>query len=218
MMEGVGRRLGTKNGFLLDIGAHSLNGRERNVLFRNNGDETFTEVGWVNGADRVEDGRGVAVFDYDEDGRLDLVLRNYRAPAGLLRNSGAPRHWVGFELLGTRSNRDAVGARIRVRTGDHWQTRVVKIGSGYLSASSRRQHFGLGNSTRVDQLEIDWPSGTRTVLHDLAADRRYNIVENDDTQAADSLKPEGTEYFTVHEGNRSGVGAATKKADGRTEN
>ena len=178
MLEGLGRRLGEKNGYLLDIGTHSLNGRERNVLFRNNGDETFTEVGWVNGADRIEDGRGVAGFDYDEDGRLDVVLRNFRAPAELLRNSGALRHWVGFELVGTRSNRDAVGARIRVRTGDHWQTRVVKVGSGYLSASSRRQHFGLGNSARVDQVEIDWPSGARTVLHDLAADRRYNIIEN----------------------------------------
>ena len=177
MLEGLGRRLGEKNGYLLDIGTHSLNGRERNVLFRNNGDETFTEVGWVNGADRIEDGRGVAVFDYDEDGRLDLILRNYRSPAVLLRNGGTPRQWIGFDLIGTTSNRDAVGARIRVRAGDHWQTRVVNTGSGYLSSSSRRQHFGLGNSTIVDQVEIDWPSGNRTLLHNLDAGRRYKIIE-----------------------------------------
>ncbi|MFP6640738.1 MAG: CRTAC1 family protein [Myxococcota bacterium] len=177
MFEGVGRRLGTKKGFLLDIGIHSLNGRERNVLFRNNGNETFTEVGWVNAAARIEDGRGLAVFDYNGDGALDLVMRNYRTPSVLLRNSGVLRHWIGFELVGTRSNRDAVGARVRLRTGDHWQTRVVNTGSGYLSGSSRRLHFGLGDATQVDQIEIDWPSGERTELRDLAADRRYEIIE-----------------------------------------
>jgi enediyne biosynthesis protein E4 len=179
-MEGVGRRLGTKNGFLLDIGTHSLSGRERNVLFRNNGNGTFSEVGWVNGADQVEDGRGVAVFDNDQDGRLDLVLRNFYAPAELLRNRGSLRHWVSFDLVGTRSNRDAVGARIRVRSGDQWQTRVVNSGSGYLSASSRRQHFGLGDSAQLDQVEVDWPSGTRSVLRNLAADRLYEITEDSD--------------------------------------
>lgn len=179
MFEGVGRRLGTKDGFLLDIGIHSLNGRERNVLFRNNGDETFTEVAWVNGADRIEDGRGLAVFDYDEDGRLDLVMRNYRAPSVLLRNSGEGGHWISFDLIGTRSNRDAVGARVRLRAGDDWQTRVVQTGSGYLSGSSRRLHFGLGEAVRVEQVEIEWPSGERTEIRDLAADRSYRITEGD---------------------------------------
>jgi len=182
-MEGVGRRLGSKSGLLLNIGSHSLNGRERNVLFRNNGDETFTEVGWVNGADRVEDGRGLAVLDIDRDGSLDIALRNYRMPAGLLVNQGGPRHWVSFELVGTRSNRDAVGARVRLRTGDRWQTRVVQAGSGYLSSSSRRQHFGLGDATRIDQVEIDWPSGKRSELRDIVADRLYSIVEGSESTA-----------------------------------
>ena len=76
MMEGVGRRLNTSSGFLLNVGSHSLNGREHNVLFRNNGDGAFSEVGWVNGADRIEDGRGMAVLDSDSDGRLDLYAVN----------------------------------------------------------------------------------------------------------------------------------------------
>ncbi len=184
MMEGVGRRLGT-SGSLVDIGNHSLNGRERNVLFRNDGNETFTEVGWTNGADRVEDGRGFAVLDADEDGNLDLVLRNYRQPAGLLRNRGDSRHWVSLELVGTRSNRDAVGARVRLRTGDRWQTRVVSAGSGYLSASSRRQHFGLGDASKVDEIEISWPSGQRTLIRDLRADRRHLITEGVEFAAGD---------------------------------
>jgi len=177
-MEGVGRRLGSgKNGLLLNIGQHSLNGRERNVLFRNNADETFSDVGWVNAADRVEDGRGLAILDYDGNGSLDLVLRNYRMQTRLLANRGDFRHSVSFELTGTRSNRDAVGAKLRLRIGDRWQTRVVTTGSGYLSGSSRRVHFGLGKAERIDEVVIEWPSGERSVLTHLAADRRYRIRE-----------------------------------------
>ena len=177
-MEGVGRRLGSgRNGFLLNIGSHSLNGRERNVLFRNNADETFSEVAWVNAADRIEDGRGLAVFDYDDNGSLDLLLRNYRMQTVLLANRGDSHHWVRFELIGTSSNRDAVGAKLRLRSGGHWQTRVVATGSGYLSGSSRRLHFGLGDAGHIDELVIEWPSGERTVLTDLAVDRMHTIRE-----------------------------------------
>lgn len=188
-MEGVGRRLGSRTGFLLDIGTHSLNGRERNVLFRNDSLEsgsaiTFTEVAWVNGADRIEDGRGVALLDADQDGSLDLVLRNYRMPAGLLINRPVGGHWIGFDLEGSRSNRDAIGARIRVRTGGHWQSSEVAGGGGYLSGSSLRQHFGVGDRTRVDEVLIDWPSGGRTRLLDLDVDRLHAIVEAADATTA----------------------------------
>ncbi|MBW2230273.1 MAG: CRTAC1 family protein [Deltaproteobacteria bacterium] len=194
MMEGVGRRLGSnKSGMLVNIGSHSLNGRERNVLFRNNANQTFTEVGWVNGADRIEDGRGLALLDADRDGGVDVVLRNFRAPAGMLQNSGAEAHWVSFELEGTASNRDAVGARLRVRTGEHWQTRVVATGSGYLSGSSLRQHFGLGDATRIDELIVDWPSGERTVLQELAADRLHAIREGGEVAAAPVRQPSAGE-------------------------
>ncbi len=178
MLEGVGRRLGAnKANFFVDIGSNSLNGRERNVLYRNDGNETFTEVGWVNGADRIEDGRGFALLDADRDGSIDMVLRNYKAPAGMLQNRGDDRHWISFELEGTTSNRDAVGARLRARTGEDWQTRVVATGSGYLSGNSLRQHFGLGAASKIDELVIEWPSGERSVMHDLAADRLYKIRE-----------------------------------------
>jgi hypothetical protein len=177
MFEGVGRRLDQRTGSFLDLGQHGLNGRERKCLFRNDGDGTFTDVGWVNDADRVEDGRGLAIFDYDQDGRLDLVLRNYHQPTELLHNEGPLRHWVELRLAGTRSNRDAVGARLRLRTAAGWQTREVHAGSAYLSGQSLVQHFGLGDATRVDALEIAWPSGERTTLGPLDADRRYLIVE-----------------------------------------
>ncbi len=165
---------------LVDIGSNSLNGRERNVLFRNNGNETFSDVGWVNAADRIEDGRGLAVFDYDNNGSLDLVLRNYRMQTALLANRSDSHHSVSFDLVGTRSNRDAVGARLRLRSGDHWQTRVVTTGSGYLSGSSRRVHFGLGDAERIDELVIEWPSGGRSIFTDLGVDGMYTIHEGDD--------------------------------------
>jgi len=177
MFEGVGRRLDEVKGSFLNIGSHSLNGRERKCLFRNNGDGTFLDVAFVNGADRSEDGRGLSILDYDQDGRLDLLLRNYRQPTVLLHNVGPVRHWIEFRLVGVRSNRDAVGARIRLRTADGPQTRVVSAGSAYLSEQSLVQHFGLGEREVADDVEVTWPSGTRTELHGLRADRRYSLVE-----------------------------------------
>jgi hypothetical protein len=181
MFEGVGRRH-AETGTMVSIGAHSLNGNERKVLYRNNGDGTFTDVAWVNGADRVEDGRGLSIFDYDRDGRLDVLLRNFLQPAQLLHNVGPPRHWLQLKLIGTRSNRDAVGARIRIRTDAGPQTRAVTAGSGYLSGSSLVQHFGLGAATQVATIEIDWPSGNRTDMRNLAADRRYVVIEGVDAE------------------------------------
>src|SRR5262245_61009941 len=179
MFEGVGRRSDQRTGSFLDLGQHGLNGWERKILFRNNGDGTFTDVAWVNGADLTADGRGLSRLDVDGDGREDLVLRNYRQPAILLRHDHSGGHWMALRLIGVRSNRDAVGARARVRTGHHWQTRVVSAGSGYLSGQSLVQHFGLGAATVVDAVEITWPSGEVTRLGPLAADRRYTAVEGD---------------------------------------
>ncbi len=141
MFEGVGRRLDEEQGSLVEIGSHSLNGRERKVLFRNNGDGTFTDVAFVNGIARQEDGRGLSILDYNNDGQIDLLLRNYKQPTELMKNTGrGSGRWMEFKLVGTISNRDAVGARIRLRTVNGWQTRVVNAGSAYLSEQSLIQH------------------------------------------------------------------------------
>jgi len=184
MFDGVGRRRDLSTGQFLNIGQHSLNGYERDCLFRNNGDGTFTDVAYVNAADRSEDGRGLAVLDYDRDGQLDLVLRNYRQPAQLLRNQGGRGHWIAFKLVGTRSNRDAVGARIRLRTAQGWQTREVHAGSGYLSGHSLVQHFGLGEEGKAREIRVRWPSGAETALHALPGDRRHVITEGAAPDAA----------------------------------
>src|SRR5262252_1953724 len=176
MFEGVGRRLDEHGGMVVNIGENSLNGYERNVLFRNNGDGTFTDVAFVNGADRVEDGRGLSIFDYDRDGAEDLLIRNYRQPAQLLHNVHRTGHWLGLKLVGVRSNRDAIGARLQLTTESGHQTRAVTAGSAYLSESSLVQHFGLGSATRAD-VEITWPSGLTARLPGLEADGFYTVVE-----------------------------------------
>jgi enediyne biosynthesis protein E4 len=177
MFEGVGRRRDQAEGAMVSIGENSLNGYERNCLFRNNGDGTFTDVAHVNQADRIEDGRGVAMLDYDGDGREDVLIRNYRMPAQLLHGVGPTGHWLEVKLVGTVSNRDAVGARVVAVTGDRRQLRVPSAGSAYLSNGSLVQHFGLGDATTVDRLEITWPSGRVDVVRDLAADRRIVVTE-----------------------------------------
>ena len=177
MFEGVGRRLDESAGSLVSLGSHSLNGRERKVLFRNNGDGTFTDVAFVNGVARQEDGRGLSILDYNGDGQVDLLLRNYRQPTQLLKNVGRG-HWMEFKLVGTVSNRDAVGAKIRLRTSRGWQTRVVTAGSAYLSQQSLVQHFGLGLDDRALEVAISWPSGATTQIGVLEGGHCFTITEN----------------------------------------
>src|SRR5215470_13454600 len=179
MFEGVGRRRDQAEGRMLDIGEHSLNGREHKCLFRNNGDGTFTDVAHVEGADLIEDGRGLSLFDYDHDGQVDMLLRNYRQPAALLHNTGGPQHWIAFKLVGTRSNRDAVGARITVDAAGTRQLRQVSCGSAYLSGQSLVQHFGLGAGREAERVEVQWPSGARTVLLHVPGDQLLLITEGD---------------------------------------
>jgi hypothetical protein len=119
----------------------------------------------------------VSTFDYDGDGRLDVLVRNYRQPAQLLRGVRGQGHWVRVKLVGTRSNRDAIGARITVAAGGIRQTREVNAGSGFLSQSSRIQHFGLGALLRVDTIHVRWPSGAETRLTGVAGDRVVTIEE-----------------------------------------
>jgi hypothetical protein len=177
MFEGVGRRLDESTGSLVDIGSHSLNGKEWKVLFRNNGDDTFTDVAYVNGASRIEDGRGLSIFDFDRDGQPDILLRNYKQPTQLLKNLGGRTHWLELKLVGTQSNRDAIGAKIRLRTRQGWQTRVVNAGSGYLSQQSTFQHFGLGSEHNAAEVSITWPSGATTHLDELDGDHLYLVTE-----------------------------------------
>src|SRR5262249_21376389 len=132
----------------------------------------------------IDDGRGLSLLDYDGDGQMDILMRNYKQPAQLLHNTGGPQHWIEFKLIGTRSNRDAVGARISVTAAGHRQLRQVTCGSAYLSNQTLIQHFGLGPTREVDSIEVQWPSGATTVLQHVAADQRVRITEGENGQGA----------------------------------
>src|SRR5439155_25720926 len=110
-------------------------------------------------------GRGLAVGDFDNDGRIDIVVSNNNQRPVLLQNRIAARnHWLTIQLVGTRSNRDAVGARVRVKTANSTQELERTGGGSYLSSSDPRLHFGLGSATVVDHLEVDWPDGVHQAL------------------------------------------------------
>jgi hypothetical protein len=187
VIENVGRRSEQwgGEGDPTDLGDASLNGRERNALYWNRGEDGFEEVAYLAYANRSEDGRGVAVADYDRDGRLDLAIQNLDKPAVLLMGRGETGHWLQVSLETARGSRDAIGARVVAHVGGKRQLRQVISGSGFLSTSSRVLHFGLGEAERVEKLEVFWPSGARDTLHDVAVDRRIELREGDRRASAE---------------------------------
>src|SRR5215467_7107430 len=143
-----------------DIGNRTWSGYQKKKLFRNLGNGSFKDIAPEAGVDNDLDGRGIGVADFDNDGRLDLVQTNADQPLLLYHNITAKRgNWIELKLIGTKSNRDAVGARVRVDAGGLVQIREVDGGNGYAGESTRRVHFGLGSAAKIDSLEIRWPSG-----------------------------------------------------------
>jgi hypothetical protein len=142
------------------VGENSWNGYERKCLFANIGNGQFIDIARPTGSDGIRDGRGVAVADFNNDGRPDLFINNNNAPPTLYLNEVTRSgNKVEIKLSGTRSNRDAIGARVRLSVAGKVMTRQVEAGSGYASEAMLPIHFGLGQSKKVDSVEITWPSG-----------------------------------------------------------
>jgi hypothetical protein len=167
-----------------------------NRLLLNNGDETFSERSAAAGVeppprgiylDRTAGGqtaarssRSAAVADFDGDGRLEVVTNNFRDSPYYFRNVGAPLNYVAFRLRGTKSNRDAVGAVVRLYVGNEILTRAVPSAGGFLAQSSRTLHFGLGWRKLIDRVEITWPGGgTPQRLENVELNRLHTITEPD---------------------------------------
>ena len=192
------------NGHLYpQLDQHSIGLRyvQRNLLYHNQGG-LFVEVGGEAGPGwRIEkSSRGTAVGDFDNDGDPDLFVMNINDAPTLLRNDGGNwNNWLGLKLVGEESNRDAIGARVRVLSGDLAQVREVQRGYGFQSQNDPRLLFGLGAGARVDRVEIRWPSGRLQVLEGVPL-RRYVVVrEGRDEVLAGAMVPRPETSSVIHE-------------------
>lgn len=165
---------------IAEISKHFTYG-EPNALFQNLGNGQFEDVSATAGVDFTKSAphRGLAYGDLDNDGRIDLVVTSLGGPVQLLRNiTETQNHWIMLKLIGTRSNRMGIGARIRVTTDDGRRLyNEATTSTGYAASSDPRVHFGLGGSRQIHEIEILWPSGARQLLHDVVSDRILEVTE-----------------------------------------
>ncbi len=153
--------------------------RERKVFYWNQHNGKFKDISLDAGPGITApfNSHGVAAADFDNDGAVEILVNNSHDPPSLLKNNGEHGSWLSLKLVGTKSNRDAIGARVTVNAEGHQQLQEVRSGGGYISQSDFRLHFGLGKATKAEIVEVKWPSGLRQVFHDVDADKFYQIQE-----------------------------------------
>ena len=152
-----------------------LSYKQPNQLFYNQGDGTFAEIQFD---EQPTVSRGTLFGDYDNDGDTDLLVTQLNDKVTLLRNeSKTPNNWLRLKLIGTRSNRDGIGARLTLTIGAESQTREIHTGASYLSSNDPRVLFGVGQQTTVDQLKIRWQSGVVQMLENIAVNQELVITE-----------------------------------------
>ena len=154
---------------------------EPKKLYRNIGGGRFVDASATQNAEFLAPhvGRGLAVGDFDNDGSLDFLVNNNGEDAQLFHNEGLHQnHWLEIRLVGTRSNRDGVGAQVKLTAGSFVSYDQVKGGMSFCSAQDPRLHFGLAAHDKVDSIEIDWPSGQHQALRDVAANQIVTVDES----------------------------------------
>ena len=177
----------------------SWSGSERNVLYANNRDGSFSEVSGVAGLDLLEDGRSFALADIDHDGRLEVIVKNRNAPQlRILRNAMMELgDSIAFRLQGTRSNRDGIGAAVTLECGDLRQTRYLQAGSGFLSQHAKEVFFGLGFAREHSgplRATVRWPSGVTQEFADLPRNHRIALEEGVPTFHATPFSTSAASY------------------------
>ncbi len=153
---------------------------QRDALFRNEGDGTFIDVSEIAGIATlpVRVGRGATFGDYDNDGDVDIFIVNNYARPTLLRNDGGNRNnWLHVQLIGTNANRNAVGAKIQVKTTNQTQIREVYAGDSYMSFNSFIAEFGVGSATQVESVQVIWSNGDTQTLHNVPTNQRLRITQ-----------------------------------------
>ncbi len=156
------------------------NYQEPRILYHNNGNGTFTDISESAGAGitAVNSSRGLAVGDLWNDGRISAVISNMSAPASLLVNQvRSSNHWIAIRTVGTKSNRDGIGAKITVKTGTRSLVDEVRSGSSYISNNDMRVHFGLGSAATVEWVQVRWPSGLTEKFTSLEVDKIHTVKE-----------------------------------------
>lgn len=150
---------------------------EPNMAFKNLGDLTFEDVSVRWGLDLVGVSHGASLADLDRDGDLDIVVNNLNAPVAVYENIGKTGGRVGVELRSASANRFGIGAEVKVRTGTTWQSQRLLAARGYLSGAEPVLTFGLGEATKVDELVVEWPTGTVQRFENLDAGKLYTVGE-----------------------------------------
>jgi enediyne biosynthesis protein E4 len=154
--------------------------QEPKILYHNNGNGKFTDISAASGPGitKAISSRGLAVGDLWNDGRISAVVSNMNAPPSLLVNQvRSANHWVAFHTIGTKSNRDGIGAGIRVKAGARTFIDEVRSGSSFDSNNDMRVHFGLGTTTKIDWVEVRWPSGLLEKFDRLSVDQIHTLKE-----------------------------------------
>ncbi len=166
--------------------------REPKLLHMNQKNGTFCDASDLGGPALKEKrvSRGLAVGDLFNDGNVDVVISDLDGGPMVLKNHGVPdQHWVSFELAGTKSNRLALNARVRIESGGVIQTEEIHSGGSYLSQNDLRVHFGLGAVKKIEKVEIRWPSGFVETIENLAADQFYSVLESHGPVPAQQIRP-----------------------------
>ena len=168
----------------IEVTQPNLHYLEKPLLLKFNGGK-FTDISSRSGEifSRSCVARGAAFGDLDNDGDIDVVMSDYKAPAHFLRNEGGNQnHWIELDLRGTKSNRDGIGARVQLTSGSgKIQYRTVTTAGSYTSANDRRVVFGLGEENAIQQISIRWPSGTQQVIKNPPTDQILHIAESSDS-------------------------------------